>query len=192
MWRQPAQLVLVMWSCLHCSLTAEFCIGAGAHHRAPQLGALSQAPPHTPSLPPRLAWHCPTPPTPACSRTIFQMDVSILLLVIKTRGQRCLAQLCTEGAGHSLNSPPRASLPRAAASPMHPVSRRQAVGHTHPSQAGSSCTVPTQVTVPPGLFPRGAQPHSCPSLSSPRPDASCRLASGPCGGRHRTGPGVGR
>lgn len=60
--RHPAWLVLVMWSCPHCSLTSEFCIGAGAHHRAPQLGALSQAPSHTPSLPPRLALsHTPNP-----------------------------------------------------------------------------------------------------------------------------------
>lgn len=138
--RHPAWLALGMWGCPHCSLTAEFCIGAGVPHRAPQLGAVSWAPSHTPSLPPHLAWHCPTPPTPACSRTIFQMDVSILLLVIKARGQRCLAQLCTEGDGHSPDHP--ASLPRAAASPMHTVGRRRAAAHTLPSQAGSRCCVP--------------------------------------------------
>lgn len=35
------------------------------------------------------------------------MDVSILLLVIKARGQHCLAQLCPGGgAGHSPDVPP--------------------------------------------------------------------------------------
>lgn len=166
MWRQPAQLVLAMWSCPHCSLTAEFCIGAGAHHRAPQLGALSQAPPHTPSLPPRLAWHCPTPPTPACSRTIFQMDVSILLLVIKTRGQRCLAQLCTEGAGHSPDSlqlhypgqqlPPRTQWAgdRQLATPIHP--RLAAVAMSQLKSLfllGCSLVEPTPTAVPASALP---------------------------------------
>lgn len=153
----------------------------------PSLG-LCPRPLPTP-LPSLHAWHCLTPPTPACSRTIFQMDVSILLLVIKTRGQRCLAQLCTEGAGHSPD-PPQLHGPGQQLAPCtEQASKRQRPTLLHPRLAAGAVSHSS-------LFfswggPRGAHPMAVPA-SALRPDAGCQLASGPCGGQHRTGPGMGR
>lgn len=166
-WRHRAQLALGMRGYPHCSLTAEFCIGARVPHRASQLGAVSWAPSHTPSLPPHLAWHCPTPPTPACSRTIFQMDVSILLLVIKAKGQRRLAQLCTEGAGHSPDPP---SLTAQGSSFPHAHSGQATGSCPHPSIPGwQQVPCPTQVTVPPGVSLEGPIPIALPASALPGP-----------------------
>lgn len=114
-----------------------------------------------PSLPPRLAWHRPTPPTPACSRTIFQMDVSILLLVIKARGQRCLAQLCTEGARHSPDPP---SFTAQGSSFPHAQSGQVTGSCSHSSIPGwQQVQCPTQISVPPGVSLEEPTPIAVPA-----------------------------
>lgn len=84
------------------------------------------------------------------------MDVSILLLVIKARGQRCLAQLCTEGGGHS---PDPVSFTAQGSSFPHAHSGQGRGSCPHPSiQGWQQLQCPTQVAVPPGVSLEGPTP----------------------------------
>lgn len=165
--------------------------GRGSPQETPPARGCVPDPLHTPPTP-HLPWHCPAP-LPACSRRIFQMDVSILLLVIKARGQRRSARLCPGGGPDAALAPP-ASLPRAVAPPAcsgqgtaaapTPARRGLGVGAATPLHPGGLC--------PSWSVPRGARPHGCHSLAPPGPDPGCQLLPAPCGGRRRRGPGAGR
>ncbi|KAM6059343.1 calcium/calmodulin-dependent protein kinase type 1 isoform 1-T1 [Theristicus caerulescens] len=116
----------------------------GALHRG--RGSPQEPPPARgcvwgPSLPPPPAPALPTPP--ACSRRIFQMDVSILLLVIKGRGQRRSARLCPGRGLDTALTPPQ---PHWAAAPPQTHSRQGTGSCPHPcaSQAGSRRSDPPQ------------------------------------------------